>query len=69
MGSVQLTCGVLIYDAKASGATPSVVIRPCGAPANRTIVIGHDTLFAACSRHDRRLDRAGVRAADTRGRE
>ena len=58
-------CGVLIFDRKATAARSGgpVIFRPCGAPANYVITIGNDHLFAACSRHNDRLERAGVRAA------
>jgi hypothetical protein len=55
-------CGVLIIDRTASAKGPDE-FRPCGAPANYVVVIGNDHLFATCSRHNHRLERAGVRAA------
>ena len=58
------TCAVLIFDRKATAARPSgpVVFRACGAPANSIITMNGDHLFAVCSRHNHRLERAGVAA-------
>jgi hypothetical protein len=55
-------CAVLIFDRKASVTGP-VVFRPCGAAANQIVSITGDHLFAVCSRHNARLERAGVKAA------
>ena len=56
-------CAVLVFDRKATDAAGRVVTRPCGAPAIYIVIIGGDHLFATCSRHNNRLERAGVRAA------
>ena len=62
--AVTNPCGVLIYDRKATAERGGpVIFRPCGAPANYIVSINNDHLFATCSRHNDRLDRAGVRAA------
>jgi hypothetical protein len=56
-------CSILVVDLKASKGGGSVVIRPCGSPNTHVVIIGGDHLFAICSRHNARLDRAGVKAA------
>jgi hypothetical protein len=58
-------CAVIIFDRKATAEKRGgpVVYRPCGAPAHFIVSISGDHLFAVCSRHNDRLDRAGVKAA------
>jgi hypothetical protein len=59
--ALPLTCGVLVLDKARTRASERVVFRTCGAPTNGTVEIGGDHLFAACSRHNRRLERLNER--------
>lgn len=53
---MSLTCGVLVWDRKAT-EHGVVVFRTCGATTEQTVEIGGDHLLASCSRHNRRIDR------------
>jgi hypothetical protein len=59
--ALPLTCGVLVWDRAATKASDHVVFRTCGAPTSGTVSFGGDHLFAACSRHNRRLERLNER--------
>lgn len=52
-------CAMLIFDRKASAGGP-VVFRACGAPSTMMVMIRGDYMFRVCSRHNGRLERAGV---------
>lgn len=52
-------CAVLVWDRSAEG----VLFRPCGAKSTQVILIGGDMLFRACSRHNKRFDRIGIKSA------
>jgi hypothetical protein len=51
-------CAVIVWDKAATAKAGSLVTRPCGAPTRHVLTVRGDTLFAACSRHDDRLNRA-----------
>ena len=57
-------CSILIFDRKVAATDGAVVIRPCGAPAGQTLSLNGDMLFAICGRHNSRLERDGVVAAN-----
>ena len=57
----QLPCAVIVWDREATRAARYVVFRPCGAKSTAIITFGRDQVFAACSRHNRRLARAGIK--------